>query len=219
MIFRSLVAACAFTFAGSTFAQVISSDFESGPDGWKTRDYFTGGSQTTPAYDGHAINTGDTADLVAFSAPGPKYTGDKAMYFGGTVQFDLYDQYVSSNTAVTYTLAIGTGASSVPGATVLHWYGGQPSTIDFVHFTATLSPSDSRWRIGGGPTGGGLPPTVEQFKAVLGDIRFILVNADWHDGDLDFARLDNFTITPVPEVGTATLLGVGLLLLAARRIV
>lgn len=197
----SAVAVSTVVFCTSVTATPIVSDFSSDVDGWKTRDYFSGLLRPTIAWDGAAITTTDTADLVVFSAPGPKFTGDKSTYYGGAITFDLFANAVSTNTRDDFALAIGTGSPILPGSsTVLHWFGGQPSTSDFRTFTIGLSELDLGWRIGSGPTGGGRAPTEGEFRSLLADVRWLYILADWYDGP-DFVRLDNVRITePVPSV-------------------
>ena|GEM_PF-7096161 len=212
MKLKSLLACVIALGSTSVTAQTISSEFTHGPEQWKVRDYVTGsGGQVSDWYAG-ALQTTDVRDATVFSAPGPLYTGNKLAFYGGTVTFDLYSAYLSSNTLHSFVLAIGSST------TLLHWYAGQPSNVDFETFTAVLSPQDGGWQIGGGPTGGGSTPTAAQFKAVLANVTRIYVNADWNDGS-DYVQMDRFAISAVPEPQSWLLLagGVGLLALRLRR--
>lgn len=204
----SAVTVSSVVFCTSVLATPIVSDFSSGVDGWKTRDYFSGLLRPTIAWDGAAITTTDTADLVVFSAPGPKFTGDKSTYYGGAITFDLFANAVSTNTLNSFAIAIGTGSPILPGSTVLHWFGGQPSTSGFRTFTIGLSELDLGWRMDSGPTGGGRAPTEGEFRSLLADVRWLYILADWYDGP-DFVRLDNVRITePAPSVPPPSIVSV-----------
>lgn len=206
----------------STAAHAVTtgSDFATGIDQWKTRDYFSGAQGPTPNWTLEAIESYDSSDFAVFSAPGPKFTGDKNAYYGGSLSFDLVTQFRSNNTASNFTLALGTGSLVLSGATVLYWYGGQPSTTQYTHFVANLSPADSRWRIGGGPSGGGTIPTEAQFRAVLGDVKFLYIPVEWNAGP-DSSRLDNVFFSaaavPEPESWATLLLGTTIVGYTARR--
>lgn len=191
-------------------AQTIASEFTLGPEGWKVRDYVTGQGGITAGWYAGALQTTDVRDHTVFSAPGPLFTGSKLAFYGGSVTFDLYSSYLSANTAGSFALAIGSGN------TMLHWYAGQPSNVDFQTFTAVLNPQAGGWEIGGGPNGGGSVPTVAQFKAVLANVTHIYVNADWNDGE-DYVQMDRFAISAVPELPVHALLMAGLALMLWRR--
>lgn len=193
-------------------AQTIVSEFTHGPDQWKVRDYFTGEGGATSDWYAGALQTTDVRDHTVFSAPSPLYTGNKLGFYGGTVTFDLYSTYLSADTAGSFVLAIGSGS------TMLHWFAGQPSNVDFQTFTAVLNPQAGGWEIGGGPNGGGSTPSATQFMAVLANVTHIYVNADWNDGD-DYVQMDNFAINAVPEPASWLLLSgsIGLLGLIARK--
>lgn len=206
----------ASSIANST---TLGSDFGSDIDQWKTRDFFTGSLGPTPNWTLQAIESGDSSDFAVFSAPGPKFTGDKGNFYGGTFSFDLVTNHRSANTAANFTLAIGSGAPTLAGATVLYWYGGQPSTTEYTNFVATLNVSDTHWKLGGGPSGGGVAPSEAQFRNILSSISFVYIPVEWNDGP-DSSRLDNvyFNTSAVPEPSSIALLlsGVGLLVLRRK---
>jgi hypothetical protein len=213
--FLAIALMSASSIANSTS---LGSDFGSDIDQWKTRDFFTGTLGPTPNWTLQAIESGDSSDFAVFSAPGPKFTGNKSDFYGGTFSFDLVTNHRSANTAVNFTLAIGSGAPTLSGATVLYWYGGQPSTTEYTSFVASLDVNDTRWKIGGGPSGGGAVPSEAQFRSVLSSISFLYIPVEWNDGP-DSSRLDNvyFNTSAVPEPSTVALILAGVGLLVARK--
>lgn len=198
----------------------VGSDFSSDIDHWKTRDLFTGALGPTPNWTLQAIESGDTSDFAVFSAPGPKFTHDKSEFYGGTFSFDLVTSRRSPNTATNFALAIGSGSATLAGATVLYWYGGQPSTTEYTNFVATLDVTDTRWRLGGGPSGGGTAPSESQFRDILSSVSFVYIPVEWNDGP-DSSRLDNvyLKVSTAPEPATISMLLTGFGLLVFRKVV
>jgi len=209
--------AIAAALAGPVHAEVIVSDFAVNEEGWLMADMGPGGINPPniffPAtfYDatGRFIHSADVLPWNSFFAP-VKFRGDKSAFFGGRVSYDLMD---TLNDGVEYVNILITSVSGKIYIDTL-----PPSTTAFTHYEFVLDES--------GPwlDGLGSAATNAQIQAVLANITGIYVDADWHTGVEEDARLDNFLLQTangnnVPEPVSVALisLGLGALGLTRRR--
>ena len=191
-------------------AQGVASSFDADADGWFVSNFDGSGSAPVTWISG-VIQTDDQFGETAFHAPA-KFNGDHAALYGSTLSFDLTEVARDGAADNYYTAIIASGAD------VLYWYGGAPQTV-FTTFVAQLSATDTRWRLGGSgfnPSAGSAP-TEAQFLSILGNITRLQVNAEFVTGT-DNTRLDNVILGAVPELQTYLLMGLGLGLLALRRV-
>ena len=209
---QALIATAVSMLCIGSAQAAISSTFDTGTDGWAMRD-ISGSGSGVPTWSAGAIESADINGWNSFAAPA-KFLGNLSGAYGGTLSFDMYDQYRDSNANDYFTVLIASGN------TVLYWYGGAPSTTSFTSFSARLDETDTRWRMNGSgasPTTG-TAVTKAVFQSVLGNVSRLQFDADWNTGS-DVARLDNVVIAAVPEPETFALLmaGLGLVGAVARR--
>ena len=197
------LAACAHS------APIVSSTFDTDSDGWLVGDFlFTGGPTTTPTYNaGGYIHADDFAAWSAFQAPA-KFLGDLSAAYGATLSFQLraagvdgpaYSAIVISNGSTTLQF------SGLPVAGVWH------------NFAMPLLAA-AGWQHSTNGKTAGAAATEAELQAVLANVQFLHINADWLTGQ-DYAELDNVEIVYNPEPSTMLLLGTALAALAgfARR--
>ena len=182
--------------AVAVHAQVITSDFTSGTDGWQgidvqgpAYDLVTGGPyalelQAAGGNPGGRVGTTDTdSTLFCFSAP-PVFLGNRLGWYDGTLRYQM--RFNSGNMSPGSPLhpdviLIGGGLTLVADA------GLDPAsqTDTWVPFGVTLN--EANWHLN---TMGGLPPTTSQFQAALSNITSIYIRGDFF-AELDRAWLDN----------------------------
>lgn len=202
-------------FANVTFTSAhaagAASNFNSDADGWYISDYL-GNNSAVANWSAGVIQTDDKFGETSFHAP-TKFNGDWSGLYGSTLSFDLTEVGRDTNAGSYYTAVIASGSN------VLYWYGGAPTTV-FTTFVASLTASDTRWRLGG--TGfnpaSGVAPTEAQFQGILSNVTRLQVNAEFITG-ADNTRLDNVILGPVPEPEAYAMLlaGLGLMGAIARR--
>jgi hypothetical protein len=198
------------SLSNPAFAAGASSTFNADADGWVVVDS-SGNGGTTPATwnDGGYISTGDIYGWNSFGAP-TKFLGN---LLGQKLSFDLSSSQNDSAANTFFTVLIASGS------TELYWYGGTPSTNGFSSFSVNLDMPSTGWRIGGnGYSNSGAIVTQHEFASVLSNVTRLHIDADWYVGP-DNVRLDNVTISPVPEPETYAMMlaGLGLLGFMARR--
>lgn len=195
--------------ASPALAAGASSTFDSNADGWMVRDISGSGSVAATWNSGGFISTTDSHGWVSFGAPA-KFLGN---LFGQKLSFDLYSQGNAASASTFFTVLIGSGTKS------LYWFGGPPSTNGYSTFNVSLGSSSPQWKLGGsGYSDSGTAVTQEEFAAVLSNADRLQIDADWNLG-ADYVKLDNVTISPVPEPETYAMMlaGLGLLGFMARR--
>lgn len=201
--FFKLCAICAATVMNGTIhAAGVASTFDTDADGWYVSDYLGVGTASATWISG-VIQTIDQFSETSFHAPA-KFNGNWSSLYGSTLSFDLTEVGRDANADDYHTAVIASGNK------ILYWYGGAPST-SFTTFVATLSTSDTRWRLGGSgfsPTSG-VAPTEADFLAVLSNVTRLQINGEFITGP-DDTRLDNVVLGAVPEPGNAALYLIGL---------
>lgn len=197
-------------------ATPVASSFDAGRQGWKVANVSDlPGAGVAAGWDaaGQRLNTGDLFALTTFSAP-LAYLGNQSAQYGLALRFDLMDRRKDADADKYATVGL-LGA----GGDYLLWFGGAPSTSSMTTYTAALSELDPRWRLNATPDSmaSGSAPTAAQFKAVLGNLVALRINADWYGGNPavnDDSYLDNVVLGAVPEPQAWGLLAAGLAALA-----
>lgn len=197
---------------GSAQAAGVASTFDTNSDGWFVSDYLGNGSAAV-AWSAGTIGTNDQFGETSFHAP-EKFNGDKSSFYGSSLSFDLEEATKDSGANAYYTLIIASGAD------VLYWYGGAPLPT-FTSFSALLSSTDTRWRLGGTGfnPGSGVAPTAAQFQSILANVTRLQINGEFTTGP-DNTHLDNVILGAVPEPQTYMMmaLGLGVLTMVKRRV-
>ncbi len=202
----------------SAQAQTVSSDFETGLEGWTS---FQNGSfapiwiPPSGSDDGFAQLTDSTTGWGYFQAPAA-FTAQAAEY-GGTFSFDLRHEFQGDPVAYRVRVAIIGGGLNLINESVL-------PTASWVNYSFLLDAS-SGWRvfsnISQNYTTGAPLATQTQMEAALGGISGLFIAADYTPSyapaDLDRTSIDNVNLDVVPAPGAAALLALGGVLTARRR--
>ncbi len=197
--------------AVSAQANVITSTFDTGTDGWTVVDInYNTGLGATPVVKayypaewvaGYIYKTDpNLTDTYLFSAPS-KFLGAMGSYYGQSISWDLHN-YTNGNLEIGLILS-GNGHS-------LYRAGMAGPDGDWLHYNIPLV-AGSNWLLDG-PNGS--PATAGEFAAVLGSLDNIYIMGDYLNGS-DTASLDNVSL--VPEPATMGLIGLGSLALLRRR--
>lgn len=175
----------------------VVSVFEEDDDGWEIRGDAQGES-TVPTYED---GTGTPAPSISavddvqggvwyFDAPG-KFLADKSAYYGGTLEYDLLQEYsgspsqfdsddiVLSGGGMTLTYDHG-DASSHPG-------GGESGI--WTSYTVNLDETDAWEKSGGGSVSGA------EMQTVLGDLTELRIRGEYRSGS-DKGYLDSVRMAP-----------------------
>jgi hypothetical protein len=183
----------------------VISTFEEGDGGWEISGDAQGES-TVPTYE---EGTGTPAPSISavddvqggvwyFTAPG-KFLADKSAFYGGTLEYDLLQEYsgspdqfgsndiVLSGGGMTLTYDHG-DASSHPG-------GGDPGI--WTSYTVTLAETDA-WKKGDGSN-----PSGSEILTVLSDLTELRIRGEYRTGS-DTGYLDTVRMAPGGE-GALTL--------------
>jgi len=195
------------SLVGATAVCAQSSTFESDTEGWLVAGpdpgaHVSSPPATTPAthtavgLPAGGIVTGDIYYWTWLQAP-EGYLGDRSSSYGKTISFDIL---------INFTDGVPYPAFALRGANRTLYFNAELGTGTWQTVTAPLSPAG--WRLDNYSTG--TPPTEEQFREVLGDLRGVYALVEWHTGN-DLTYFDNFffgigTSTP-PAI---TIQGVGL---------
>jgi Laminin B (Domain IV)/PEP-CTERM motif len=191
---------------------VVSSTFDNpadGIDGWTVVSDGSGPSYQASGGDpGGYITTTDQGlgGIVYWLAPA-KFLGDQLSALGGTVSFDLRQningsQFTDMNPLIRLT---GNGV-------ILSLPGTGPGTS----FTSYAIPLSSA----GGWMSGGVPATDAQIQNALANLTDVRIRAEFSFVVGDVNDLDNvaFSAAAVPEPSTLVLAGLGIAVLALRRV-
>ncbi|HEV2569460.1 PEPxxWA-CTERM sorting domain-containing protein [Sphingomonas sp.] len=217
----SLAAASVFLTGSAYAANVASSTFDVGAEGWQVGEFQSLGATSGVTYNSvrQDIETSDVFSYNAFVAP-TAFLGDKSAVFGGTFRFELSDSLNDGFAASPFTL-IGNGQALYAKGSVV------PSTDPLAKTTYSLTLIGSNF---GTSDGGAGTVSDATLQSVLANLQRVAINADWRSG-ADFVTLDNVylcttgacgAVTPppgVPEPATWAMMlsGFGLLGAAARR--
>jgi hypothetical protein len=186
--------ALAFT-AAAVNAQLVSSDFASGDDGWRgidvqgppydvvTRGPYDLVYQATGGDPGGRVGTTDTAaTLFCFSAPS-KFLGNRLGFYNGTLHHELRFQNDGLAPGFVHpdVILIGGGLTLVADA------GPDPAsqTDTWIPFGVALN--ETNWHLN---DLSGLSPTAKQFQNTLSNVTALYIRGDFFSG-LDTAWLDN----------------------------
>ncbi len=184
--------------AGAVAAQTVSSQFESGLEGWTSANNGSFGPTWIPATgadDGHIEITDSTTGWCYLAAPGA-FTAQPALY-GGTFSFDL--KHFAQGDPVAYGVRVGiTGAgfNLINEATL--------PTTQWVNYSFTLNAS-SGWRkfsnLSQNYTTSAPAATVADMQAALAGITGLYIAADYTSSyapaDIDRTWIDNVVLTVV----------------------
>lgn len=204
--------AAMLVLAVSAQANVITSTFNTGNDGWSVVDInYNTGLGATPvvkAYytadwtSGYIYKTDpNLTDTYLFSAPA-QFLGDQSSKYGRTISWDLHN-YTNGNPEIGLILT-GNGHS-------LYRKNMLGPNGDWLHYDIALS-AGPNWLL---DSPNGSPATAGEFAAVLASLDHIYIMGDYLNGS-DTASLDNVTL--VPEPATMGLIVLGSLALLRRRV-
>jgi hypothetical protein len=183
----------------------VISTFEEGDEGWEISGDAQGES-TVPTYEEGAGTPAPSISAVDdvqggvwyFTAPG-KFLADKSAFYGGTLEYDLLQEYsgspdqfgsndiVLSGGGMTLTYDHG-DASSHPG-------GGDPGI--WTSYTVALAETDA-WKKGDGGN-----PSGSEMLTVLSDLTELRIRGEYRSGS-DTGYLDTVRMVPGGE-GALTL--------------
>jgi hypothetical protein len=189
---------------------LAESTFDADDDGWRVGDFFTPTGSALPEYVAAGGNPGGflrTADLFgwnSYHAP-VKFLGDQSAAYGGTLQLD---QRLLTHEGTNWPMVV------ISGAGLLLQFRTVPPGTDWTSYSIPLVAA-AGWEIADVFNGDPSPAATEaQLQQVLANLEFLHIEADWKVGqdqdDLDNVRLLTGQV-PVPEPGSAALLGLGLL--------
>lgn len=192
-------------------APIAISTFEAGDEDWEVGELYSMTGAASPVYvpaggmEGAFIRTDDLFGWTAFQAPA-EFLGDKSAAYGGSLEF--FSQAVTTDTTIYPEVVISNGTTRLQFATA-------PPDEEWTFFNIPLLAS-----AGWVNTNGTGAATEAQLQAVLADLRFLNISADWSYSS-DRVDLDTFMMcgpegcadaepSPVPEPSTLALLALGL---------
>ncbi|MCP4536741.1 MAG: DUF11 domain-containing protein, partial [Chloroflexi bacterium] len=172
-----------FTFAQDRTCSLISSTFDTDNEGWSTTpDGQIQAWNGTAGNPGGAflVNDGQTGGWFDYVAPA-KFLGDQSIFYGGTLNFDLYVT-AGGGAAGAAQISDGTTTLSFGGATSIGNY-------TWTSYTATLTAAD--WGT-----------TEAEMRQVLSNLAWIWIQGEYI-GIAAHGRLDNVFMTcpPPPTPG------------------
>jgi len=184
------------TQAAAIGATVISSDFESGLDGWTKAPGSDSGSTLTWVTAGGnpggflRVNEAAQGNIDRIAAP-EKFLGDKSAFVGGTFSMDRQTNTMNN------ALVANDDIRLIGDGVVLRYDLPAPEVDQWTTVTVELS-ADAGWlRVSDSQ-----PPTPAQFLAVMSDLTAIQLLADFRSGP-ETPAFDNIIMT-IPEPSTAT---------------
>ena len=211
-----LAASVLIAVPGSAFAGIlVQSTFDSDADGWVVGDFFFSGGTAAPTFvptggnPGGFVRTGDLFGWNAYQAPA-KFLGNQSAAYGGNLH--LEEQLLTSD-GIDYPMVVISD-----GTTSLQFLTPPPGT-SWTSFDIPLLAS-AGWQVALDDTGDPGPAATEaQLLAVLSNLSFLHIDADWQTGvdqdDLDNVRFES--PAPVPEPATGALMAIGLAAAGFRR--
>jgi hypothetical protein len=175
----------------------VVSVFEEGDDGWEIRGDAQGES-TVPTYED---GTGTPAPSISavddvqggvwyFEAPG-KFLADKSAYYGGTLEYDLLQEYSGDQSQFNADDVVLSGG----GMTLTYDHGdasshpGSGESGIWTPYTVTLAETDA-WRKGDGSS-----PSGSEMLTVLGDLTELRIRGEYRSGS-DKGYLDSVRMAP-----------------------
>jgi hypothetical protein len=175
--------------APSSAANLVSSTFGTGVDGWSAL-----GDTSAPAswvstggHPGGSVQVSDTASGgVMFWVAPAKFLGDKGAAYGGRLGFDLRQSDTSSQFDDQDVVLQGGGMTLVYDTAV------NPGTT-FTRYRVPLTPVGWHENTLAGPQ-----PTVAEFRSVLGSLTGLRIRAEYRTGP-DVDDIDTVLITTPPE--------------------
>jgi hypothetical protein len=205
LIGQGLTIALLSGFAGTAAAQtaIASSDFETDVDGWWVAgDPASQIPEWLPASGnpaGSIRTTEARAGVILFFVAPAKFLGDRAITYGGTLQFDILRGGASTgNHPNDVVLLGGNGLRLVLDA------GDEPVHAQWTRYTIPLLET-AGWRVG---SSAGPSVTRQQFQQVLASLDSIQLLAEFSD-QVDVTSLDNVTLqTPLSAAGDVNCDGV-----------
>jgi hypothetical protein len=204
-------------------AAVITSTFDTGPEGWRQFDH----PQATGRIDAiypvqYAPTGGNPGGLIwaqdpsgwgwTFGAP-DVYLGDKQYAVGGVASFDL----ATSDTVASESIFWLRGPSML-----MVYTASKPVTNAFTHYEVPLGPDPSWTAFQLDPSGNLInspfSPNSDDFLATMSALVSVEVRGDWINGN-ELTWLDNFSFpaAPVPAPGAIVLAGFGMGLVCRLR--
>jgi len=183
----------------------VVSTFDEDDDGWEISGDAQGES-TVPTFE---EGTGTPAPSISavddvqggvwyFKAPG-KFLADKSAYYGGTLEFDLKQEYSGSRSQFDSNDVVLSGGGMTLtydfGGTESHPGGGESGI--WTSYALNLDETDA-WE-----TGGGSSPSGSEMMTVLGDLTELRIRGEYQSGS-DKGYLDEVSMAPGAE-GALTL--------------
>ncbi len=230
MNWKSLSCAVLLLAALPALGLEVKSDFAtSGVDGWSS---YSGGDPSSVlswVAPGHLQLVEGAIGKKDYFQASSAFTGNKALWYGGTLSFDLYVSDASNATNWRDDVVlIGTN-----GTRLIHSFGGDRPGIqwgtrtlslsvgdwyfDTANHTATADSASWKWQT---PTAPPRLATEAEIRGVLANISLLLIKADHRAGG-EVNYLDNVVMAaPVPEPGVAAVgavLGAGALWRLRRK--
>jgi len=171
----------------------ITSTFETDDDGWQ----ITGDAQGGAAVPNYETSQGNPAPSISatddvqggvwyFKAPG-KFLGDKSGFYGGTLQFDLMQEFDGSPSQFDSDDIILEGG----GLTMTYDTSQNPGDGSSETWTPYDVPLDDtgNWEINGSAA------SQPEIETVLGDLTELRIRGEYRNGS-DTGYLDNVTLSP-----------------------
>lgn len=193
-------------------AQVITSTFDTGIDGWKF-----GSPQfrnQTPDWDSATQSLTKVSGVAAWGyLASDAYLGDKTDYIGGTFSFDFASALLDDRYRNRPFLVLQGNNNQ----TIYADWGPTP-TASMSRFSIDLKAANFYRGTSTDVTG---PVSSAEFAEIMSNLRVIEVFADW-SGNVDTTRLDNVAMAsnaavPEPATWAMMLAGFGLAGAALRR--
>jgi hypothetical protein len=187
--------------------RVLESTFAAGDDGWTVGDFFNNTHGLLPEFvpfggvsDGY-IQAIDLYGYNAFHAP-DAWLGNQSRMYGGMLHVH---QRVASSDGVNQPLVVlGSGPMRLQ-------YFERPPGTEWVEYRVPLVAEG--WEVGLGDGSPGRPATEVEFRAVLSNLEWFALDADWQTGN-DLVGLDEVYVT-MPEPSAVILSASGLIALVA----
>jgi len=189
---------------------LVESTFDADNEGWVVGDFFSAGGSTPAPFvavggnPGGFVRTEDLFGWNAYHAPA-SFLGDKSAAYGGNLHLD---QQILGSDGLEYPMVV------ISDGSLLLQYRTAPPGTTWTSFDISLLAS-AGWEVADGSGDPGPAATEAQLLAVLSNLAFLHIDADWLTGpdqvDLDNVRLESGT--SVPEPGTGALLGLGAIVL------
>ena len=184
--------------------RLLESDFSIGMEGWTLGDFFNATHGALPQYisaggidGGGYIQGTDIYGFNSFHAP-DSWLGNQSQLCGGVLHLH---QLARSNDALNYPLVVlGSGATRLQFRTA-------PPGTDWTEYVIPFR-AEAGWEMGNGSGDPGPAATEADLQAVLANLQWFALDADWQTGD-DLVGLDQVYVS-MPEPSAWLLSGSGL---------